>query len=92
MYVIAGCYGKYRCHNDIFTLDLAPLLNSGDTSKLKWAEKSAAGIQLLPRWGHSLAVYNDRIYIFGGRFSNDLNDVLVYHPESNAIKMLKTGG
>ena len=31
----------------------------------------------LTRWGHSSVVYDNKIYIFGGRFSNDLNDLLV---------------
>ena len=41
-------------------------------------ERKLDGSAFLTRWGHSSAVYNGNIYIFGGRFSNDLNDVLVF--------------
>jgi N-acetylneuraminic acid mutarotase len=44
----------------------------------------------LTRWGHSSAVYDNKIYIFGGRFSNDLNDLLVADFETNTIRQLKT--
>ncbi len=44
----------------------------------------------LTRWGHSSAVYDNKIYIFGGRFSNDLNDLLVADLENNIIRAIKT--
>ncbi len=44
----------------------------------------------LTRWGHSSSVYDKKIYIFGGRFSNDLNDLLVADFETNSIKQIKT--
>ena len=49
------------------------------------------GSAFLTRWGHSSAVYDNKIYIFGGRFSNDLNDLLVLDIEKNTIKALKIG-
>jgi N-acetylneuraminic acid mutarotase len=43
----------------------------------------------LTRWGHTSAVYDDKIYVFGGRFSNDLNDILVIDPSKEQIVSLK---
>jgi len=37
-------------------------------------------------------VYDNKIYIFGGRFSNDLNDILVADFETNSIRQMKTLG
>lgn len=31
------------------------------------------------------------MYIFAGRFSNDLNDILVFDPHNNSLKPLKIG-
>lgn len=41
------------------------------------------------RWGHTSRAYDDKIYIFGGRFCNDLNDLLVFDPALGTIKTLK---
>lgn len=46
----------------------------------------------MTRWGHSSAVYDNKIYIFGGRFSNDLNDILVADFEANIIRQMKISG
>lgn len=46
----------------------------------------------LTRWGHTSAVYDDKIYVYGGRFCNDLSDILILDPELNIIKSLKVGG
>ncbi len=43
----------------------------------------------MTRWGHSTAVKGNNIYIFGGRFSNDLSDMLVFNAEKNKIRVLK---
>lgn len=43
----------------------------------------------MTRWGHSSTVQGNNIYIFGGRFSNDLNDVLVLDTQKDKIKTLK---
>ena len=76
-FVIAGCHSKYRCLKDVYSLDLTPLLKQGNIFNLKWKQWNPDGSAFLTRWGHSSAVYGGNIYIFGGRFSNDLNDVLV---------------
>jgi hypothetical protein len=43
----------------------------------------------LTRWGQSLAVKGNDIYIFGGRFINDLNDLVVFNAEKNKINVLE---
>lgn len=46
----------------------------------------------LTRWGHTSAVYEDKIYVYGGRFCNDLSDILVLDPEKDQITNLKVYG
>jgi hypothetical protein len=41
---------------------------------------------MLTRWGHSSSVFENKIYVFAGRFSNDLNDLLVMDVEAGTIK------
>ena len=43
----------------------------------------------MTRWGHASASLKNKIYIFGGRFSNDLNDILVLETDTMKIKVLK---
>ena len=76
-YVIAGCYSKYRPLSDVFSIDLTKLMKTGSTEGLQWQEAQFKGSSFLMRWGHACASLENKIYIFGGRFSNDLNDILV---------------
>lgn len=92
MFIIAGCYGKYRCLNDVYSLDLTPLIETNSTKDLKWVERKLKGSSFLSRWGHSSVVYDNKIYVFAGRFSNDLNDLLVIDVTNNSLKGLKIGG
>jgi hypothetical protein len=46
----------------------------------------------LTRWGHTSTVYDDKIYVFGGRFCNDLNDILVLDPQKDQITTAKISG
>ena len=46
----------------------------------------------LTRWGHTSAVYDDKIYVFGGRFCNDLNDILILDPARDQITTAKIQG
>jgi hypothetical protein len=46
----------------------------------------------LTRWGHTSSVYDGKIYVYGGRFCNDLSDILMLDPERNAITNLKVCG
>lgn len=89
MFVIAGCHGKYRCLNDIFCVDLSPLLENGCLDELQWKEVKVNSSSFLTRWGHTSVVYDRKIYIFGGRFSNDLNDILVVDVDKLTMKALK---
>lgn len=34
-FIIAGCHGKYRCLNDIYSMDMTELLKNGATT-LRW--------------------------------------------------------
>lgn len=78
--MIAGCYSKYRCLNDIFSIDLTAFFEAGKSESLNWRELKVSNCSFLTRWGHTSVVYEDKIYVFGGRFSNDLNDILVIDP------------
>jgi N-acetylneuraminic acid mutarotase len=91
MFIIAGCYAKYRCLSDIYSLDLTPLLETGSTKDLIWTERKPKDISYITRWGHSSTVYDNKVYIFAGRFSNDLNDIQVFDPQNNTLKVLKLG-
>lgn len=87
-YVIAGCYSKYRPLSDVFSINLTKLKETGTVEGLEWKERlNDQGF--LTRWGQSSAVQGNNIYIFGGRFSNDLNDILVLNTEKNKIKVMK---
>ena len=46
----------------------------------------------LTRWGHTSGVYDDKIYVFGGRFCNDLNDILILDPQKDQITTAKIQG
>lgn len=75
--------------NDIYSMDVTALLKNGEKT-LKWKERKVKGNTFLTRWGHSSVVYENKIYIFGGRFSNDLNDILVVDLEKSTMRALKT--
>ena len=89
MYIIGGCYNRYRSLKDIFSLDLTAFIESGDHTQLEWKEHKLQDSSFLTRWGHSSSVLDGKIYIFAGRFSNDLNDLLVIDVEANTIKSVK---
>lgn len=65
------------------------MLETGETDSLEWKERSIKGTALLSRWGHSSATYDNKIYIFGGRFSTDLNDLLIFDPVKETLKIHK---
>lgn len=90
-FVIAGCHSKYRCLSDMYSLDLSPLLAGGEMGELRWVERKLKGASFLSRWGHSSAVFDGKIYVFAGRFSNDLNDLLVIDVSNNSLRGLKIG-
>jgi hypothetical protein len=90
---VAGCHGKYRCLGDVYSLNLKPLLAGEPLKELKWVERKLKGASsFLSRWGHSSVVFDGKIYVFAGRFSSDLNDVLVIDAKTNTMKGLRMGG
>lgn len=42
-----------------------------------------------PRWGSTMCVYEDKIYIFGGRNKNDFNDLWFFNPDEWTWKHVK---
>jgi hypothetical protein len=90
-FIIAGCHGKYRPLNDVYSIDLSPLLETGNVEALEWKERKFKSSAFLTRWGQSSCVSDNKIYIFGGRFSSDLNDILVIDIEKETMKSLKIG-
>lgn len=92
MFVIAGCYSKYRCLSDTYSIDLTSFFQTGRVDKLAWKERKMKDSTFLTRWGHTSAVYNNKIYVFGGRFCNDLNDILVLDPSRDQITNIKIQG
>jgi N-acetylneuraminic acid mutarotase len=46
----------------------------------------------LTRWGHTSTVYQDKICVFGGRFCNDLNDILIIDPSKDLVTLLNVSG
>ena len=64
-------------------------METGSTEGMEWKERSINGYAFLTRWGHTSSSYGDKIYIFGGRFSNDLNDLLVFDPSKDHLKVFK---
>jgi hypothetical protein len=88
MFVIAGCYGKYKCLKDVYSMNITSLIETGETDDLCWIKRNISGDPKLARWGHSSAVYNDKIYIFSGRFGNDLNDLLVFDPKDDSLRTI----
>ena len=91
-YVIAGCHSKYRCLSDIYSIDLTNLIENGSVENLQWKERKMRDNTFLTRWGHTSAVFDGRIYVFGGRFCNDLNDILILDPERDQITTAKIAG
>lgn len=80
-YVIGGCYGKYKSLGDVYEMDLSELLEKGNASSLHWKNIELKG-EFTPRWGHTSYVYNNCIYIFGGRSQDDQNDIVMINPQT----------
>ena len=91
-YVIAGCHDKYRSMGDIWRIDLSRLLEEGTVEDMEWEEIKMKGSSFLTRWGHTSAVFDGKIYVFGGRFCNDLQDILIIDPERDVLKNLRVTG
>jgi len=84
--VIAGCHSKYIALSDVYSIDLTNLANNKSFDDLQWKKIELKNECFLGRWGHGCASFENKIYIFGGRFSkNDLNDILVIDMETNCV-------
>ena len=90
--MIAGCHAKYRCLSDIYPIDLTSLVEKGSVDNLQWRERKMKDNTFLTRWGHTSTVYEDKIYVFGGRFCNDLNDILILDAQKDQITTAKIAG
>lgn len=91
-FVIAGCYSKYRCLSDIYSIDLTSFFETGRVDNLAWKERKMKDNTFLTRWGHTASVYEGKIYVFGGRFCNDLNDILILDSAKEQVTTLKVQG
>ena len=92
MYVFGGSSGKVLL-GDMISIDFATLLETGSTQGLVWREQKLRGpADLLTRWGHTSAVFDDKIYIYGGRIQHDHTGVLVIDPHQHTIRELNIEG
>ncbi len=69
MYVFGGRSRKGELLNDSFCIDLA---------QKKWTELKTKGNLPPPRYGHSAAVYNGQMFIYGGVSEQKKNDKEIY--------------
>ena len=90
LFIIGGCHTKYRPLTDIYSMDLSPFIKTQNIDLLEWKERTFNSSSILSRWGHTSSVFEGKIYVFGGRFSSDLNDIVVIDIEKETMKSLKT--
>jgi hypothetical protein len=89
MYVFAGCHGKYACLKDLYYLDLAGLLQTEKCEDLRWGKVELKG-EITERWGHTTNYYNGDIFVFGGRSSEDMNDLAAISLADGAVRRIGT--
>ena len=72
-----GCHSEYEHVNDLDMFNLTSFIESGCTNLSIECEKlsSVKGTGPSSRWGHSASVYQDKVYILGGRNSSDISDL-----------------
>lgn len=88
IFVFGGCEGKYNCIGDLYELDLARFKETDNLEDLTWKEVHLES-KVTPRWGQSMHFYDGLIYIFGGRASDDLDDLFSIDPNTGEVKMIK---
>ncbi len=44
------------------------------------------------RWGHAAATFDNKVYIFGGRNENDVNDIYCFDPENSEWQEIEVQG
>ena len=73
MYIIAGSFDRFTLFGDMYSMDFASLLDTGNVEGLHWKKHNLKGPKAtLARWGHSSCVFEDRIYIYGGRAKEEI--------------------
>lgn len=71
-----GCHSEYEHVNDLDMFDLTAFIESGCSNLTVMCTKLAmTGKGPSSRWGHSSAVYRDKMYILGGRNSADISEL-----------------
>ena len=72
-----GCHSEYEHLSDLDMFDLTAFIESGCVNLTVTCCKLTclAGKGPSSRWGHSAAVYEDKVYILGGRNSADISDL-----------------
>ena len=84
-----GCHSEYVHLNELHIFDLAEFLRSPSNSTISCVRiENSLGVPS-SRWGHSSAVYQDRLYILGGRNDEDLIDLQVYDMFTNQWEEIK---
>ena len=83
-----GCHSEYVHLNDVNIFDLSRFIDSDGhicqviCSKLDLRNSSNFGQIPSTRWGHAAAVYEDKLYILGGRNHDDINDLHCFDVDS----------
>ena len=77
-----GCHSEYVHLNEVNIIDLSAFVESeGGSCQVTCAKldfsRSPHGFGQVPstRWGHAASVYDDKLYILGGRNNDDINDL-----------------
>ena len=96
LYMFGGIFENYQPINRIQFMDLS-MVKEGNTDSVEdnvfeWRKVQLGMNQAnsIGRWGHVSKVYDDCVYIFGGRNTNELNDLLVFNSKNNSLKKLPT--
>ena len=87
-FIFGGCEGKYNCIGDLFELDLTRFKQTDNLEDLAWKEVSLKS-KVTPRWGQSTHYYDGLIYVFGGRSSEDLQDLFSLDPRTGEVKVIE---
>ncbi|KAL4486377.1 hypothetical protein ABPG72_007163 [Tetrahymena utriculariae] len=89
LYILGGCFSNYRCHDDIWELNIGEYLQDPNNIQLGWRQITHYNHVFQPRWGQCSQVYDDKIYIFGGRNLKDLNETIIFDPSKQADCLVK---
>jgi hypothetical protein len=81
-----GCHSEYVHLNEVSIFDLTNFVLNGDTN-INCEKVLFKTDQAVPssRWGHTASVYQDKIYIYGGRNETDVSDLHVFCPDTKTF-------